>query len=638
MLDYAFIRNLLHRALDTAEQKINIGLLLLGVFLVVLGARLHLIDALSFYVPFYDDWGMGGTVQLYENHELGFDRVFKVWNGHIVFWSKFINFAIFEANQEQWDTQVMMSVNAFIWALTALFLVSLCARHFKDINAAVCALLVLVLWVFPSSLLNALWGVQTHNYLMIFLSVLGLWWVTSAPYSKRWYLGLFCTFAASLTMGGGAMVSLAIFCVTAVRYLLVPEFRHKIRPTLVATGVLGMFSVWLLLFSSGGQEIYKAKSISDFAVSVFKTLSFPLESMTLPSVVLLAPPIILGVRALYKRDLNRRTLIFTLTLFVYVVVIAVAIAYIRGANGAAPSVRYFEFLQLYLIASLLALLALQTKEYLLKPIVNYTLILSWLMVVVFGGVRQVHALNSDIAERSAQKPMQQKLVRDYLVSGDINMLRNWPVGYLPFPSAEGLVIFLDQMKSDDMLHYRFQVWPDLVSMDPGSAFVANGTIRPSKNEIGIKYEQENSVGSYNTAKGGVKATGTFTSQLIQTKRATLMIPVMGYLGYPGLTLSVVDEVTKETTPVVPGELNSSYAELWQEVYVDAPENAFRLVASDNNEQLWFGFAMPRTVGRLTMVAQWLRENGQKIWLIGLLVLLFSVRASLLAFMQPRSNA
>lgn len=597
-------------------KKITPILLVGGIATIIFGVRLHLIHALSYPVPYFDDWGMGGIVRLMELEFLPFQGLFAAWNGHLVFWSKLINFAVFNLNQKQWDTQVMMTLNAGIWAFTGAFLASIFVFRHSDVQAKYSALLVLVLWLFPSSLMNALWGVQTHNYLMIMFSVLAIWWTLEAPLSMRWFLGVFCCFAAALTMGGGAFVSMAIFAVTLLRFLASSDSRKTVLPTLLTTGALSVLSVTILMLSSGDQNVYKAKNIGEFVSSLAKTLAFPWETFMFASVVMLLPPVLLGLSALWHRKLDDRATLFSLTLFAYSFAIAIAIAYIRGAYGGGPNERYFEFLQIYQIGSFSALLLLQKPIFSLSSSIRQLLLISWLMVFFIGGANHVERLHSDVAKRSVDKPYQQKLLSEYMVKRDIQVLRNWPLNYLPFASADGLVIFLEEMAPLEMLHYRFQVPAALELGHTLSPFKLNNIEPTASKKLVHTYQFENVIGSYSNSEDAPKQ-GVFKSQILSPKRNKLMIPVTGSWGVNGARLELVDEVTNERVEVINTASKARAKTDWLEVYVDSPANPYRLIASDLDDDAWIGFAPPRTIGSLTTALQPLLRSSPAVWLLGL---------------------
>jgi hypothetical protein len=133
----------------------------------------------------------------------------------------------------------------------------------------------------------------------------------------------------------------------------------------------------------------------------------------------------------------------------------------------------------------------------------------------------------------------------------------------------------------------------LQSEQPDSIFVANG-FYPTTG----KHQNEITLGSYNSL--GNQAMGRFESTSLQYQRSFLEIPVAGYLGEPDLHLQLV--VTGSTKPIIikPPQLAK---ESWVSCYVRTPNRPFKLIAIDNNPNLWFAFAMPRSVGWLSLYSK-----------------------------------
>jgi len=623
--------------LFSQTQKADL-LLLIGIFLLIFGVRLDLIDALSYITPYYDDWREGGFLQLYASGELTLKRMFEPFNGHIAVWSNLINFFFFELNQDQWDPRFKMVVNASIWALSGSLMSLIALQNRHSLNAPVLISIILLLWLFPSSVVNAFWGVQTHNYLMIFLSVAAIWLSTAKPWSLSWYCGAGLAMAVPLTMGGGALVSLAILSFVILKIILQPQDRKENLASLAVWIPLALFSLFMLKHLSGGHDIYYAESIKDFLTTLFKALSFPLSDNVVPSIVILLPILVLLFRAIQHAALNHRLTAFALSMVIYTGAIALAIGYARGRFGGAPSERYFEFLSLNIVTSAIALMLIQKQSFQLRPLVNTALILAWVAVLIAGGIAQVERLDRILTERAIVKPAEEDAVRRYMTSGDIAELEATPISNMPFPSASGLEHFIEKLKPHDLFPHQLQVRAELSPAAGSTGFERNAAIRISTQEFRYKYRHENVVGSFIPRFGGVTSTGQYLSNPIHASgRNYLMVPVMGYLGYPGLSLSLVDEVTGAETPIAPEVLDSAYAESWQEIYVKAPQNAFRLKAVDDNDALWFGFAAPRTVGRVSMFTKKLLERGHYVWWLGLLLIVFTARRSITKWFSPGNN-
>jgi len=85
------------------------------------------------------------------------------------------------------------------------------------------------------------------------------------------------------------------------------------------------------------------------------------------------------------------------------------------------------------------------------------------------------------------------------------------------------------------------------------------------------------------------------------------------------------------------KLHSKYAEVWQEVYVDAPDNAFRLVAEDQSKSLWLGFTASRTIGDVSVLTNWLIQHDGLLWRLAIFLLLIYFRKSIAALLCMKQD-
>jgi hypothetical protein len=119
--------------------------------------------------------------------------------------------------------------------------------------------------------------------------------------------------------------------------------------------------------------------------------------------------------------------------------------------------------------------------------------------------------------------------------------------------------------------------------------------------------------------------GEYISEIFVAKRPYVMMPVSGYLGFKGTSLTLVGEDNGRIVKVAPRVLSSSLEHEWREILVKAPDKRFRIVAKDESSHIWFAYAAPRSVGRLSYAVDRLIRHGDKIWMFGLLLLIFSFR-------------
>lgn len=141
-------------------------------------------------MPYWDDWGFASFLQDYQNGKLTFADFLVPINEHRMFFNRLISVAVFELNHQQWDPVVMMLINAGIWTLSGVLLLYITIKHQRQFNALPLILIILMICLYPVSPVNALWGVQTHNYMMILLAVSACWFINQPVLSAQWWLGL----------------------------------------------------------------------------------------------------------------------------------------------------------------------------------------------------------------------------------------------------------------------------------------------------------------------------------------------------------------------------------------------------------------------------------------------------------------
>jgi len=117
---------------------------------------------------------------------------------------------------------------------------------------------------------------------------------------------------------------------------------------------------------------------------------------------------------------------------------------------------------------------------------------------------------------------------------------------------------------------------------------------------------------------------------------------MGDITSPDMVLYLEDVGSGERfyiEPVATPRYARQYAMTkWLTTQLKIPRGYYKIVAEDNSETGWFAFSSPRPVGRLSYYAQELSSFGHYIWQFALLLLLWSLRHSLIGlFERARSE-
>lgn len=603
-------------------------LLLLGAALLFIGIRIYLIDSYAVMTPYWDDWGMGKFLSQSVTTGVTFSDFYKDANEHRLMFNRVLSLLLFNANQQQWDPMVSMLANAVIWSISGIFLMRLALKYQHQINAPLFIGLILFLWSFPFAFVNIIWGIQTHTYTMIFFSLMGCWYSGYKSFSLKWWLGIVSLGAAGLTLAGGTFAAFSVLGVQLLLLLSGAGQKREALTTLIASLLMGLFGLTLILAQKSGVTSGREFDLANNAISFFSTLSWPIAREVWPAFIFMAPVLILIIQSVRAKSVDQPLVRFTLCLYGFIVIVALAISYARGYSGVGPARRYFEFLALSSVASFMALLLIQNVRTALSLSLFNIITVSWIAAFIYAIPWNSYVFDFSVKEYQKLRPIQTKLVKSYLNTGDRRWLEHKPYEHVPYPAADKMDDILDELSRSDVLPYRLQT-PDVIRRNPhstrsevtASPFVKNGTLKMSTSESGITPYEETVYGSYKPANGGMSATGAFSSEVVELKRPYVAVSVTGYFGYPEMSMQLINEVSGEKIELEVQDISSKYAEFWREILVEVPRGYYRLVAEDNNPDLWFGFSTPRTVGRLSYWTQRLLENSFWFWRIAVLFIL-----------------
>jgi len=627
--------------------KVNYLLFLLAAGLLFAGIRFTLIDLYAVQTPYWDDWGIGSFLEYSISSNLSFSDFYQDANEHRMMFNRILTLGLFYANHRQWDPFVSMVANTLIWALIGVFFVRLALRYHHAINTPALLVTLLTLFCLPLSLVNILWGIQTHTYTMILFAVCGCWYSLYKPLSAKWCLGIVSLFAASLTLAGGTFAAISVAAVHFACLVLDSKKRRDNTITAIAALAAGCFGLSLILSQGDTKTMHQTLTLTDAVTTFLKAMSWPNSRWVWPVFISIIPIVWLSFEVAKNRSTPHRLVRFVLSQFLFITLVCIAISYARGAGGLGPARRYFEFMALLPLTSVMAYLLLNIPKAQISRRFIGSLAAGWVALFILSVPWLVYGLKYTLDERAYLKPIQERLVRTYLNTKDSSILSNRPFRHVPFSQPDKFSKALDNMNEADMLPHLLQTpkpirWsPDYTpALIEGSAFIPNGTFIATKGKFNLKRVGEDVFGSYKPQAGGVNATGRFESLAFKLNRPYASVPVLGYLGYEGLTMKLVDVGSGEEFEVIPREIGSEYAEEWRSVLLPVPRGYYKIVAEDNHKKLWFGFAAPRSVGRISYYTQKLLDHSVWVWGLGVFLMLISIRGSfinLLAKQDPKAN-
>lgn len=606
--------------LNLKEQTPHPYLLAIGIFLIFAGIRIHLIMAHGSQTPYWDDWAMGTRMAMFMESGLDPTWLYGLSNEHRSTFSKLTNLLLFKFNHYQWDPYLTMVLDAFMWAAIGLIVLYIGFRQPSEINSWLFASLIIILWSYPLSLFNTLSTVQTYLYYMVLLVVSGFWLLTHKAFSIKWCLGILFIGAACMTMGGGSFAPVAVAAVSLFLAIFIKENRTQHLITTAVSSIFAAFGLYLIL-SQGGSAPVGSRSVSAFLTTLFKTLSWPSSDRTWPSIAFLMPLVLLALGIARQKIKQSRLTTFTLYMGAFGIMLAIAIAWARGSNGNGPAERYFDFLTIYLISSALALMLIQVNTSKRQKVFNNSVAVLWIVMCMIAMPYHLSVSQFLLNDRAELVPVQDDIMARYSVTRDAKIFENRLFRQVPFPFNNVLEDMFEKLDTTDSLPYSLQ--SSSMSLEvKNNAFVINGVTRPRD---GRYRGLENVLGSYNVKKGAQNAAGKYTSEVFVSKRPYAMIPVSGYLGYKGTSLELVGEDNGKRTRVAPKKFSVGNVQKWQEILVKTPDKRFRIVAKDESPAAWLAYAAPRSVGRLSYCVDRVIKHGDKIWVMGLLLLIIAFR-------------
>lgn len=619
----------------------NSNLLIFIAFaILVFGVRLYFIHSYGTYMPYWDDWGIGDLLYKYQINELSVADLFQQVNTHRQVFGKLMSLVLFKANNSQWDPYVFMLANSITWIVCGLILLKITFQHSQELKLKIAVPIIFILWLYPISLVNTLWGTQSHVYFMTLFAILGCWYITNKPLTKYWWLAVFCLFAGPLTLSGGSFISVSVASVYLVLLVVDKANKGDHLKTFIVSFLAAIFGLSLIFIQeqTAGSSLFANLFSFNGFLTFAKTMSWPVRTHIWPFLIFLIPIIALLVSIIKNGKVESKLVPFILSMYGFIFLIALSVAAARSLEGAGPPRRYMDFLTLGFIASSFALLFIQQKQFQLPKIINHFLILAWYCAVLISIPYRIETTLFTLNDRDGTIQYQEKYVKQFINTNDFAYLEDKPFRHIPFPRVQTLGDKIKKYQETDILHYSLQK-PSLLTHNPehtpqqwqASAFVPNGfhyPVRRTPNREG--WYGENVIGSFFLPKGGNESTGGFESNIFGITRPYIMVPVTGYLNFTGMSLKLIEVDTGKEYPVEPKYRGSTNAENWTEILVNAKKGNYRLVAEDNNEELWFGFAAPRSVGRLSYLTKKLLTSNHFFYIFGIGLLTFIFRRKIIS--------
>ena len=362
------------------------GLWLAALGLVVLGAKLRLVQLYGSPLPLWDQWYEADDFfRLWVEGHLTWQAFFAPDNGHRILCTRLLDFVVIWLNG-RWEPMLQLTVNAFIHTLYVCGLAFVLWDFLGRKNGWFVCFLLVPFFALPYAGENAIWAITLEYMLDVFslatLVALGF----ARPGSWRWWLGLAMAVMSLFTMASGLLAPLAVGGLTLLRAVKDRQVEKGNLITLFSSLAVVGLGLALRVPTDVGYPL-QAHTKIEFFSSLMHNLDWLFFDV--PGIAcLIFLPLVLLMALYFSRDFQMsRAAELLLGLGLWSLLQAAALAYGR-ANYADvfPVSRYLDILNVFVIASLFASLllaqgwlrgAFSAKFALLPPLV-------FSAVIVFG--------------------------------------------------------------------------------------------------------------------------------------------------------------------------------------------------------------------------------------------------------------
>jgi hypothetical protein len=594
----------------------------LAIFLAVFGAKLVIIQRYTMPHPYWDAWHVEG-LELYKPFLTGsyrFSDLFTPVSEHRPVILRLYALALLALNG-QWDVQLQMVGNAALLGLFACLLYLLLRRGLEPVYSALLAAAIGLVVAVPTGWENNVNGHHAGWFFFYIFTLLTLrFCVACPPLGVRWWLGWVSAALAYLSLFAGVITPVA--AAAGMLFRMVRERRFDRR---TVAGIV----LLMLLFAAGmywqhrfpGQANVKARDFLSFLTAFGYTLVWPSAQITMPAFFVHAPFLIAVYLILSKRWNLTPAAGLLISLVIWVVLQGAGMAYARGMDGIPPVTRYLDILSFGVLANFTLLLMLlqscPAPKRFVVPASVFAVV--WLALVGYDFHQRVNdAFAAGLPQKANDSFTQDALLRAYVATGQrgyIDGKATNAIAYYGGPDALAAVLTDTAVRA--ILPYTIRE-PLRAAEWQGNTVFRAGALPADAPTLRDKII----IGSF--ASSG--ATGTWTSSPIDPPHTPYLdIRVAGDLGRRGVSLRLVTE-NGAVTELAPSEAPGNR---WTSVQAEAPQERFRIVASDSDAKAWLAFSPPRAMARLSKWAASLVGAASTIVISGVVcfVLLFALVAA-----------
>ena len=336
---------------------------LTALFLIVLGAKLWVVQCFGSALPLWDQWYEATLFfQPWMDGHLTWRDFFVPSNEHRIVFTKLLDMAVIKLNG-RWEPLLQMTVNCFIHAAFVCALATALWNFFGRKNGWLICCLLAPFYALPYAAENIVWAINSQQYFMSLCAlgaVVGLGF--GKTFSTRWWLGLAAAFAGLFTMASGFLAAVAVGGLMVLRAL---KNRRVEKGDVMTFGIcLAIVALGLALKVSMPDDTpLCAHTPGEFFTALAHNLAWPfLENFQFLWLVPLLPLALLLGFYFHKYFAESRAAEFLLALALWSALQSAAIAYGRANYGdGTPASRYMDVLNIFVIAGVFAVALLASK-------------------------------------------------------------------------------------------------------------------------------------------------------------------------------------------------------------------------------------------------------------------------------------
>ncbi|HRE84150.1 MAG TPA: hypothetical protein PLN52_24105 [Opitutaceae bacterium] len=573
---------------------------MIAVFLIVLGAKMIVIDRFGSDIPYWDQWNKQGDLILDPWLERGsaWETLPVPHSEHRIIPTLLLNVVLVLTNG-QWDGRLESIVNAGLHALIVAVAVGALLRYFRaGVSSLLAAGLTLAV-ILPLGYENILSGFQSQFYIMMGLSLFCMYGMLCRPaLSGLWWSGWLAGAVALVSMGSGFLAGVVVMMCAGLFFVSRWGNRRDALLTLIAGAVLAGIGAWLRA-PAPWHDYLHAQSIQIFITYLLKCLAWPWVTTPWLAFLFWTPWLLFIGRWIWTRHASDdRFARLILAGGLWVAAQAAAVAYHRSADGGeTPASRYGDVFLMGLFFSGAALLELvreqqsagrRIKDGLAGAWVGVFLVGLWMgLVSVWGHLLPGWRDNMRACERNLQA---------YLATHDLAHLERGPI---PFPVASELKRIIDKPTIGPIMPSSIRPPLPLSAASPEQKPFTEARILP----LAYRKVIELAPGEH------------WESAVVSPSSGWWKIETTGDVGTAGATFEMVSAATgKVLAKIRPTKIPRGE---WRAAYVPAPSEPAILKAQLAAPGQILGFSEPIEMAAGSYWAWQLCRQGKWFVLLGL---------------------